>query len=146
MIVDQENLRRKNEELGQALREKSRKHSQIQELYDKLKRQGMLSQVQSAALDSIDNTLQVSAVSNLFMDHTPNLSRARQLPLFPDLQGNKTQHSSLSAERGALPSIPPPIAGAGLSDSWNTYNSQESSGRTSAYMHFLNYSNQPYRA
>ncbi|XXG95027.1 hypothetical protein Hte_001287 [Hypoxylon texense] len=55
--VDQDNLRRKNDELTQAYKEKNRKYLQIQELYDKLKRKAMLGQMQNAAEDAADSTL-----------------------------------------------------------------------------------------
>ena len=58
MQTDQENLKRKNEELTQVLREKSRKLLQTQELYDRLKRRAMLGQVQDAASDAVDDTIQ----------------------------------------------------------------------------------------
>ncbi|KAI1134457.1 hypothetical protein F5Y05DRAFT_422076 [Hypoxylon sp. FL0543] len=57
MKMDQESLRRKNDELAQAYKEKNRKLLQIQELYDKLKRKAMLGQIQDAAEDAIDSTL-----------------------------------------------------------------------------------------
>ncbi len=55
--MDQESLRRKNEELTQAYKEKNRKFLQVQELYDKLKRKAMLGQMQDAAEDAVDSTL-----------------------------------------------------------------------------------------
>lgn len=57
MTLDQEALRRKNEELSMAYKEKNRKLLQTQELYDKLKRKAMLGHIQDAALDAVDNTL-----------------------------------------------------------------------------------------
>lgn len=57
MSLDQEALRRKNEELSMAYKEKNRKLLQTQELYDKLKRKAMLGHIQDAALDAVDNTL-----------------------------------------------------------------------------------------
>ncbi|KAI5861664.1 hypothetical protein GGS23DRAFT_606208 [Durotheca rogersii] len=53
----QDSLRRKNEELTQAYKEKNRKLLQTQELYDKLKRKAMLGQMQDAAEDAVDSTL-----------------------------------------------------------------------------------------
>ncbi|ROW08097.1 hypothetical protein VPNG_06135 [Cytospora leucostoma] len=57
MALDQDNLRRKNDELNQAYKDKSRKLLQTQELYDKLKRRAMLGQIQDAASDAVDTTL-----------------------------------------------------------------------------------------
>ncbi|KUI55206.1 hypothetical protein VP1G_02536 [Cytospora mali] len=58
MTLDQDNLRRKNDELTQAYKDKNRKLLQTQELYDKLKRKAMLGQIQDAATDAVDTTLQ----------------------------------------------------------------------------------------
>lgn len=58
MNLDHESLRRKNEELTQAYKEKNRKLLQTQELYDKLKRKAMLGHIQDAASDAVDTTLQ----------------------------------------------------------------------------------------
>jgi E3 ubiquitin-protein ligase CCNP1IP1 len=70
MQLDQENLKRKNEELIQAFREKSRKQLQTQELYDKLKRRAMLGQVQNAASDAVDHTIQASVTASRYVDRT----------------------------------------------------------------------------
>ncbi|KKY36006.1 putative e3 ubiquitin-protein ligase ccnb1ip1 [Diaporthe ampelina] len=58
MDLDNDSLRRKNEELSQAYKEKNRKLLQTQELYDKLKRKAMLGHIQDAASDAVDTTLQ----------------------------------------------------------------------------------------
>lgn len=58
MNLDHDSLRRKNEELTQAYKEKNRKLLQTQELYDKLKRKAMLGHIQDAASDAVDTTLQ----------------------------------------------------------------------------------------
>jgi len=53
--LDKDSLTRKNDELAQAYKEKSRKLLQTQELYDKLKRKAMLGQIQDAATDAADS-------------------------------------------------------------------------------------------
>jgi len=119
MLVDQDNLRRKNEELAQAFRDKSRKHSQTQELYDKLKRRVMLGQVQNAASDAVDHTINTSAVSNRFMDPTTGFEQApRQSLLFAGPQGNMMRQSGYSNEGGNLPSMPPPVARNTRNEGW----------------------------
>ncbi|KAI0132000.1 cyclin B1 interacting protein-like protein 1 [Xylariales sp. AK1849] len=55
--TDQHNLRRKNDELAQAFKEKNKKLLQTQELYDKLKRKAMMGQMQDAAEDAVDLSL-----------------------------------------------------------------------------------------
>ncbi|KAI0135010.1 hypothetical protein F4814DRAFT_399656 [Daldinia grandis] len=57
MGMEHENLRRKNDELAHAYKEKNRKLLQIQELYDKLKQRAMLGQMQDAAEDAVDSAL-----------------------------------------------------------------------------------------
>lgn len=59
MALDQETLRRKNEELSSAYKEKNRKLLQMQELYDKLKRKAMLGHIQDAASDAVNTTLHI---------------------------------------------------------------------------------------
>ena len=63
MTVDQDSLRRKNDELVQAYKEKTRKLLQTQELYDKLKRKAMLGQMQDAAESAAESVLHGSPSS-----------------------------------------------------------------------------------
>jgi hypothetical protein len=58
--MDLQNLRRKNDELVQALKDKNKKLLQTQELYDKLKRKAMMGQMQHAAEDAADSSLQAA--------------------------------------------------------------------------------------
>ena len=55
--IDRENLQTENTNLVAAFREKSRKHQQTQELYDRLKRKEMTAATQSAAFESVDEVL-----------------------------------------------------------------------------------------
>ena len=57
MQVDQDKLKSENTNLITAFREKSRKHQQTQELYDRLKRKEMTAATQSAAYDTVDQVL-----------------------------------------------------------------------------------------
>ena len=61
MQIDQDKLKTDNATLAHSLREKARKHLQVQELYDKLKRRDMTAATQSAAYDSVDEVLQAVA-------------------------------------------------------------------------------------
>ncbi len=58
MTVDQTSLQTKYNELSDAYREKSRKHSQTQQLYDALKKKFLVRDAQSAASASVNQTLQ----------------------------------------------------------------------------------------
>ena len=60
MQVDQDRLKTENANLVTAFREKSRKHQQTQELYDRLKRKEMTAATQSAAYESVDEVLGAS--------------------------------------------------------------------------------------
>ena len=55
--MDQDRLKAENKNLVTAYREKSRKHQQTQELYDRLKRKDMAAATQSAAFESVDEVL-----------------------------------------------------------------------------------------
>ncbi|RSM07961.1 hypothetical protein CEP52_004932 [Fusarium oligoseptatum] len=63
MAAEQDALQRKNDEIGQALKEKSRKVLQLQELYDKVKRKAELGQIQKAASDAVEITLEASQLN-----------------------------------------------------------------------------------
>ncbi|KAI0442117.1 hypothetical protein F4803DRAFT_562559 [Xylaria telfairii] len=62
--LERDEFRRKYEELLQTCKEKNRKLLQTQELYDKLKRKAMLGQVQDAAEDAVESTLQAPLANN----------------------------------------------------------------------------------
>ncbi|TVY33995.1 E3 ubiquitin-protein ligase [Lachnellula subtilissima] len=93
MQVDQDSFRRKNEELFQALREKTRKHLQTQELYDKLKRRAMLGQVQNAASDAVDQTIQASVTANRYTDRLEEQNQHPPQPHFTNQQSISLQNS-----------------------------------------------------
>ncbi|GAW25128.1 putative E3 ubiquitin-protein ligase CCNB1IP1 [Rosellinia necatrix] len=62
--IDRDELRKKYEELLRTCKEKNKKLLQTQELYDKLKRKAMLGQVQDAAEDAVESTLQAQPVNS----------------------------------------------------------------------------------
>ncbi|TVY81257.1 E3 ubiquitin-protein ligase CCNB1IP1 [Lachnellula suecica] len=128
MQVDQESVRRKNQELVEALREKSRKNSQIQEMYDKLKRRAMLGQVQNAASDAVDHTIQASVTANRFVDRMEDQhQRAPQAPLFSNQQPNSL-HNQSTTDSGRNMGPPNFRSGNGSSGEggWAGFSSQES--------------------
>ncbi|KAJ3946389.1 uncharacterized protein N0V96_004750 [Colletotrichum fioriniae] len=55
---DYDDMRRKHEELGRSYQDKCRKLTQVQELYDKVKRKAELGQMEAAASDAVDSNLQ----------------------------------------------------------------------------------------
>ena len=57
MQIEQDKLKVENKNLVTAFREKSRKHQQTQELYDRLKRKEMTAAAQSAAFESVEEVL-----------------------------------------------------------------------------------------
>lgn len=92
--ADQDSLRRKNEELVQAYKEKSRKQMQTQELYDKLKRRAMLGQVQDAASEAVDDSIHASAVGSRFTDRLMDENvQPRQPPVYSGLR--TTRHEPI---------------------------------------------------
>ncbi|CAJ2501888.1 Uu.00g047410.m01.CDS01 [Anthostomella pinea] len=79
MKVDHDALRKKNDELAQAFKDKNRKLLQTQELYDKLKRKAMMGQIQDAAEDAVDSSLQGTSMSAPTpADGYPNTSDFRE--------------------------------------------------------------------
>ncbi|KAL7951128.1 hypothetical protein V8C42DRAFT_138701 [Trichoderma barbatum] len=67
MTASRDILQRKNDELAEIIRDKSRKLSQTQELYTKVKRKAELGQIERAACDAVDNSIRSvpqSAISN----------------------------------------------------------------------------------
>ncbi|KAI6247551.1 E3 ubiquitin-protein ligase [Erysiphe necator] len=68
MQSEQDSLRQKNRDLAQQLRDRTRKHHETQELYDKLKRRNLLCHVQEAASDAVEQTIQNSAIANRYDD------------------------------------------------------------------------------
>ncbi|KAF4633541.1 hypothetical protein G7Y89_g4578 [Cudoniella acicularis] len=108
MQIDQDNLRRKNEEITQAFREKSRKHLQTQELYDKLKRRAMLGQVQNAASDAVDHTIQASVAANRFVDKVDHQGqRPPPPPLFANQQATDVQLAGRMSNSMGPPAMRP---------------------------------------
>jgi E3 ubiquitin-protein ligase CCNP1IP1 len=107
MQLDQGTLKRKNEELVQAFREKSRKQLLTQELYDKLKRRAtMLGQVQDAASDAVDNTIQASVTANRYVDRVDGQNQRPPQPA----PSSSTQAGSMQLSR------PSPDCGINVSD------------------------------
>ena len=83
MLIDQDKLRTENSNIVAAYREKSRKHQQTQELYDRLKKKEMTAVTQSAAYDSVDEVLQ-SATNRL--NHAGNSGTSYTLHARPGLK------------------------------------------------------------
>ena len=90
MALDQDNLRAKNDELTQAYKEKNRKLLQTQESYDKLKRKAMLGQIQDAACDAVDTTLQ--GASNVGV-HLGGNEQQFGMPMRPTHYTERLDHS-----------------------------------------------------
>lgn len=124
MNTDQDALRRKNEELSHSLRDKSKKLLQTQELYDKMKRRGMLDQVQTAASNAVDDTIQATATGSRFTDNmTSDNHRLQQPPLYANQQTGGMHHASGFQN----PSMPPPPQRRRHSSEWDTVGSQGNS-------------------
>ncbi len=132
MKHDQDNLRQRNEDLTQALREKTRKQNQTQALDDKLKRHSMLNQVQEAASDAVDHTVQASVVGNRFVDRVgnqpQNQSHRPPPPMFSDQTSNAMQRLALGGDRVA--NMGPPISQPRRGENaWAGFSSQGSNQR-----------------
>ncbi|CAL3962740.1 unnamed protein product [Diplocarpon coronariae] len=130
--VNDDNLRRKNEEIMQALREKNRKHMQTQELYDKLKRRAMLGQVQDAASDAVDHTIHNSVAANHFVDKVGNQNMRPPPPLFSDQRNNGMQRSSAIGTAGSN-AAPHLDHNSGRNSGWAGFSSLGSSNQNFPY-------------
>ncbi|TVY13576.1 E3 ubiquitin-protein ligase [Lachnellula arida] len=124
MQIDQDSSRRKNEELLQALREKSRKHMQTQELYDKLKRRAMLGQVQNAASDAVDHNIQASVTANRYVDRLDEQNQHPPQPHFTNQQSISQQNSGPPDDGRNMG--PPSFRGGNGGNEWAGYSSRES--------------------
>ena len=121
MQIDQDKLVHENSGLAAALREKSRKHQQTQELYDRVRRKEMTAITQSAAYDTVDEVLQSVAgrQTNGSNAHTSNgthlrpVNRGQATSGHFSMDGNSRQHnhqrdgSNGSGGSGGL--MPPPV-------------------------------------
>ncbi|OBT95573.2 hypothetical protein VE01_05991 [Pseudogymnoascus verrucosus] len=120
-MTDLNNAQKKNHELAQSLHAKSKQQAHTQELYDKLKRRDQMSQVQNAASDAVDQTIQGSATANGYSDHFRKANDPPfRPPVFPSLQGNSMGPPPVPT------SMPlPSVAGrTGLSNGWIGFTSQ----------------------
>ncbi|KAL8854357.1 MAG: hypothetical protein Q9221_000844 [Calogaya cf. arnoldii] len=116
MQIDQEKLQAENTNLVQAFREKSRKHQQTQELYDRLKRKEMTAATQSAAFESVDDVLgnvgsrasHGRAPQQSLLSKQPGQHDTSQYPYDPSqgFGGHQREGSNGSGGSGGI--MPPP--------------------------------------
>lgn len=104
MQIDQDKLRSENTSLVAAFREKSRKHQQTQELYDRLKRKEMTSVTQTAAYNSVDEVL--GSVSNLQGQNQSRTSHQYQTGLESEEDQPVFNQAPLDYHGGAQPHDP----------------------------------------
>ena len=130
--VDQDSLRRKNEELSHALRDKSHKLMKTQELYDKLKRRALLDQVQDAAHDAVDDSIHASSVANRFVDRVgAQNQRPASNPVFQSANPGGIQNPGSNFSTGVHMGPPPTNRGGNSGSTWSGFNSQEREPRMS---------------
>ena len=130
MEIDQDRLKVENKNFVTAFREKSRKHQQTQELYDRLKRKEMTAATQSAAFESVDEVLgNAPSRQGLFSSqHNSGASRAHAGQGFQSPRGTGDGIEQLQSRRksgsnehhgnGAM--MPPPLHRPGHTGS-NTF-------------------------
>ena len=123
MHIDQDRLKAENKNLVTAYREKSRKHQQTQELYDRLKRKDMAAATQSAAFESVDEVLgNVSGRQSFASSH--HNSGAPRVNAQQDFQSPRRNQegveqlhvrrkSGSSENRGNGAMMPPPLSRSG---------------------------------
>lgn len=88
MTASRDALQQKNNEVTAAYHDKSRKLSQTQELYSKVKKRAELSQIEQAAFDAVDSSTRSvprpstsNQASNAFRPHSLNGDNERSFPL-----------------------------------------------------------------
>ncbi|KAH7173621.1 uncharacterized protein B0J16DRAFT_350518 [Fusarium flagelliforme] len=96
LAAEQESLRRKHEEVSQAYKEKSRKVLQLQELYDKVKRRAELGQIQKAASDAVDHTLQVTQLDQGYAGNMTAPSNVENNPALAFGQNHRIDISGMN--------------------------------------------------
>lgn len=136
MQIDQDRLKAENKNLVTAFREKSRKHQQTQELYDRLKRKEMTAATQSAAFESVDEVLGNVPGRQGFASsqHNSGAPRAHAQQGFQSPRGNRDgieqfhvrRKSGSNENQGNGAMMPPPLSrpggngsdtfGSGMSD------------------------------
>ena len=134
--IDQDKLKMDNANLVQAFREKSRKHQQTQELYDRLKRKEITAATQSAAFESVDEVLQ-SATGRQMPSNGNNSHHIQQFrsnpgaPSQPPLQqftqdctGTERLHNHQRGGSGGM--MPPPLVRTGVGYNNFAYGSRKS--------------------
>ncbi|RVD84039.1 uncharacterized protein DFL_005807 [Arthrobotrys flagrans] len=107
LTIENETISRKNHELGEALREKSRKQIEIQERYDRLKRKSLVSHVQTEATISAERTLNHSL--RPFPSPSNGPARLGEINSVPYQQSNQARNgagqlSFTERERLTIPS------------------------------------------
>ncbi|KAL8372399.1 hypothetical protein RB595_001953 [Gaeumannomyces hyphopodioides] len=101
MTTERDSMRQRSEELAKRLKEKSKKLTQMQELYDGLKRKTMLDQLQDAASEAADLGLDRVAVPG-----PPQLT-TRTLSAFYPKQAEPGYQNAGYRENRSHPSMPP---------------------------------------
>ena len=120
MQIDQDRLKVENKNLVTAFREKSRRHQQTQELYDRLKRKEMTAAAQSAAFESVDEVLGNIPGRQGFVPSQHNAAAPRapaqqdlQSPRDGMVQPHARRKSGSSENRSAGAMMPPPLHRSG---------------------------------
>ena len=129
MRIDQDRLKAENQNLAASLREKTRKHQQTQDLYDRLKRKEMTavtqSAAQSAAYESVDDVLGVAPSPQAYGSRRNGHRGLQPYPV--DHNGVERVHthqrsgSSHSQGSGGMMPPPPPPPRSGFQG--NTFGS-----------------------
>ncbi|KAM0628106.1 hypothetical protein ACHAPW_007534 [Verticillium nonalfalfae] len=104
LALQNDAMRRKYDELGQAFKDKSRRLLQTQELYDRVKRRAEMGQMQAAACDAVDSHLQMNVFSDTRDKGSPRQGQYEQQADFSQF------HKSRGSDRSEMP--PPQNRGA----------------------------------
>lgn len=95
-MSEQEALRRKNDELAHAYKDKSRKLLQTQELYDKAKRKSEIGMLQRAASDAVDSTLSSAHLHNRREEGSPVVQNDTLHNIPPSASSTRVENASMN--------------------------------------------------
>lgn len=97
MAAEQDALRRKNEDIAKAYKEKKDRLVQTQELYDKVKRRAEMGHIQQAAADAVYSSLHAGNQADMGFgsDMRQDLTERNHVPTFS--QSNRIDVSGMNA-------------------------------------------------
>jgi E3 ubiquitin-protein ligase CCNP1IP1 len=121
MRAEVEDLRQTNEELVSSLREKSRKLAQTQELYEKLKRQALLEEIEHTASQIVGSNIEVATSAGTMLVDQP-LGRQHMYPrgtVASPRYTNAQLSPNYTLDSRYSPRMNPAVSGGGMNHAYS---------------------------